>query len=381
MTTTSVQATTVTLSTREQQARIRRWIGLVIRYGALSFVSIVFISPFVLAFFGAFKTNREVLAYPPTLAPNAWSDGANWSMFFSGAAPEDAEYLQEQVAACNEVNALLDERGLESKEIEARQLARDNDLPNPLNCPRTPREIAALNLGLLNWVRVFQAGGETCASRGFLGPYCFPYWIFNSVFLAIIRVITRVFLGALAGYAFARMEFPGKNFIFAFMLATMMIPGAVTLIPGFVFMTQIGWVGTPWSLAVPGMVEAFGIFLMTQFLKSVPRDLEEAAFIDGAGQFEIVWRVVLPLARPALITLAILAFQASWNEYLTPLLYLPGQANFTLPVGLRFFQQQFRADWNYTLIGSMFNAIPVLLIFFVFNRYFIEGVSYSGLKG
>lgn len=365
----------------EQQARVRRWLGLTLRYTILIIISLIFIMPFVLAFFGGFKTNREVLGYPPTLVPESWSDPANWQMFITGAVPEGADHLAAQVATCEELNALLAEAGLESDTIQARQFARDNDLPNPLDCPVGARAVAALNLGLLNWVRVFQAGGETCASRGFLGPYCFPYWLFNSVVLAIIRVVTRTFLAAMAGYAFARMNFPYKNLIFAFMLATMMIPGAVTLIPGFVLMTQIGWVSTYWALAVPGMVEAFGIFLMTQFLKSVPVDLEEAARIDGASQFQTVWTVIMPLARPALITLAILAFQSSWNEYMGPLLYLTGAPNFTLPVGLRFFQSQFRADWNFTLIGSMFNAIPVLIIFFIFNRYFIEGVSYSGIKG
>jgi multiple sugar transport system permease protein len=365
----------------ERKARIRRRIGLTIRYSALLAVSAIFITPFVLAFFGGFKTNREVLGYPPTVVPIAWSDGANWEMLITGQVPEGADHLAQQVAECAELNILLDEKGLTSKSIEARQLARDNDLPNPPNCPGTVRAIASLNVGILNWSRVWQAGGETCASRGFLGPNCFPYWIFNSVFLAVIRVITRVSLAAMAGYAFARMEFPGKNFIFSVMLATMMIPGILTLIPGFVLMTRIGWVGTYWSLITKGLVEAFGIFLMTQFLKSVPRELEEAALIDGASQFQTMWRVVLPLAKPALLTLTILAFQASWNEYLDPLLYLPGAENFTLPVGLRFFQSQFRSDWNYTLIGSMFNAIPILMIFFVFNRYFIEGVSHSGLKG
>ena len=360
---------------------IRQTLGAVLRYGLLIIISIVFLAPFALAFFGGFKTNREVLAYPPTGFPAAWADGATWLMMFSGIVPDDAPHLKAQVEVCNELNALLDQAGLDPQSLEGRALARDNNLPNPPTCPRTAREIAALNLGFLNWVRVFQSGGETCATRGFLGPYCFPYWIYNSVILAVIRVITRTLLAAIAGYAFARMRFPGKELVFAIMLATMMIPGSLTLIPGFVLMTGIGWVGTQWSLIVPGMVEAFGIFLMTQFLKSVPKELEEAAVIDGASRFQIMWRVVLPLARPALITLAILAFQASWNEYLTPLLYLPGSPNFTLPVGLRFFQSQFRADWNFTLIGSMFNAIPVLIIFFIFNRYFIEGVSYSGLKG
>ena len=365
----------------EQQARIRQLGGLIVRYAALILISVVFMTPFVLAFFGGFKTNREVLDYPPTVTPAAWADAANWEMMLTGNVPAGADHLAAQVAQCETLNNLLEERGLAPTSLEARQLARDNNLPNPPDCPGTAREIAALNLGILNWLRVFQSGGETCASRGFLGPYCFPYWLFNSAVLAIIRVLTRVFLGALAGYAFARMNFPYKNVIFAFMLGSMMIPGAVTLIPGFVLMTQIGWVGTYWALAVPGMVEAFGIFLMTQFLKAVPRDLEEAAHIDGASQFQIVWTVIMPLARPALITLGILAFQASWNEYMGPLLYLTGAPNFTLPVGLRFFQSQFRADWNYILIGSMFNAIPVLVIFFIFNRYFIEGISYTGVKG
>lgn len=362
-------------------SRVLRIGRYLVRYGGLVLISLIFVTPFILAFFGGFKTNREVLGYPPTLLPQAWQDSANWEMLVTGTVPDGADHLAEQVARCGEINGLLAERGLDPRSVEARQLARDSDLPNPLECPETPRDIAAFNLGILNWVRVFQSGGETCATRGFLGQYCFPYWLFNSVFLAIIRVVTRVFLAALAGYAFARMEFPAKNLIFSVMLATMMIPGVLTLIPGFVLMTRIGWVGTYWSLVVPGVVEAFGIFLMAQFLKSIPRELEEAAVIDGASQFQIVWRIVMPLARPALITLAILAFQASWNEYLAPLLYMPGAPNFTLPVGLRFFQSQFRADWNFTLIGSMFNAIPILLIFFVFNRYFIEGVSYSGLKG
>jgi multiple sugar transport system permease protein len=120
---------------------------------------------------------------------------------------------------------------------------------------------------------------------------------------------------------------------------------------------------------------------MTQFLKAVPVELEEAAFIDGASRFTIIKDVVMPLARPAILTLAILAFQASWNEFLGPLLYLNTQPKFTLPVGLMFFRQQFREDWNLILVGSMFNAIPVLIIFFFFQGYFIEGVSYAGLKG
>jgi multiple sugar transport system permease protein len=284
-----------------------RTTGSLLRYLILILIGLGFMLPFILAFIGSFKTNREILAYPPRLLPAEWQ--------------------------------------------------------------------------VDNWSRVFISGSTACAG-GILGDYCFLYWCWNSVFLAVIRVLTRTTLALFAGYAFARMRFPGKEIVFALMLGTMMIPGAVTLIPGFVLMAKyLRWTNTYWSLIVPGAVEVFGIFLMTQFLKAVPKELEEAAFIDGASRFQIVKDVVVPLSKPALLTLAILAFQASWNEFLGPLLYLNTQPKFTLPVGLQFFRYQFREDWNLILVGSMFNAIPVLIIFFFFQRYFIEGVSYAGLKG
>lgn len=292
---------------RTEGLPIGRYLGALLRYLILMAIGLAFVTPFILAFLGSLKTNREILSYPPKLLPAAWQ--------------------------------------------------------------------------FQNWVRVFTSGSTACAG-GLLGEYCFTYWLWNSVFLAVIRVLTRTTLALFAGYAFARMRFPGKDIVFALMLGTMMIPGAVTLIPGFVLMARyLRWTNTYWSLVVNGAVEVFGIFLMTQFLKAVPRELEEAAFIDGASRFQIVKDVVAPLSRPALLTLAILAFQASWNEFLAPLLYLNTQPMFTLPVGLQFFRYQFREDWNLILVGSMFNAIPVLAIFFFFQRYFIEGVSYAGLKG
>jgi multiple sugar transport system permease protein len=305
MTTAETTATkTVRSRTTEQSAA--RFVGLALRYVVLVAIGLAFLTPFILAFFGSFKTNREILSYPPRLFPEVWQ--------------------------------------------------------------------------FQNWVRVFRSGSTAC--EGYLGSYCFPYWLWNSVWLAVVRVLLRTTLALFAGYAFARMRFPGKEIIFSLMLGTMMIPGAVTLIPGYVLIVKyLGWGNSYWALIVPGAVEVFGIFLMTQFLKAVPVELEEAAFIDGASRFTIVKDVVMPLAKPALLTLAILAFQASWNGFLGPLLYLNTQPKFTLPVGMMFFRQQFREDWNLILVGSMFNAIPVLIIFFIFQGYFIEGVSYSGLKG
>jgi ABC-type glycerol-3-phosphate transport system permease component len=165
------------------------------------------------------------------------------------------------------------------------------------------------------------------------------------------------------------------------MIATMAIPAWITLIPGYVFYAQLGWVDTYWPLIVPQIAPAFGIFLMTQFMKAIPRELEEAAYIDGASRFRTFWQVAVPLARPAIITLAILQFQGVWNDFLGPLLYLRSPQNMTLTVGLGYFQGLRRTDWGAILVGAMFNAIPMLILFFIFNRYYIEGASYSGLAG
>jgi multiple sugar transport system permease protein len=213
------------------------------------------------------------------------------------------------------------------------------------------------------------------------GANVFARWLFNSLWLALVNMAAQVFFCSLAAYAFARLRFPGKDFIFAFMIATMAIPGYVTLIPGYVFYAKIGWINTFWPLIVPSLVVPFGIFMLTQFFKSIPHELEEAAYIDGASRFRTYWNIVLPLARPALLTLAILQFQSSWNDYLKPLLYLRQANLMTLTVGLGYFQTQFAVEWNKILVGSMFNAIPILVIFFFFNRYYMEGASYSGLAG
>jgi len=213
------------------------------------------------------------------------------------------------------------------------------------------------------------------------GKNVFARWLFNSAWLAIANVLLRLFFCSLAAYAFARMRFPGKNFIFSFMLATMAIPAYVTLIPGYVFYARLGWINTYLPLIIPSLVVPFGIFMLTQFFKSIPHELEEAAYIDGASRFRTYWSVALPLSRPALLTLAIIQFQGSWNDFLKPLLYLRDARLMTLTVGLGYFQTQFAVEWNKILVGSMFNAIPILIIFFIFSKYYIEGASYSGLAG
>ena len=213
------------------------------------------------------------------------------------------------------------------------------------------------------------------------GNYVFARWFFNSFWLALVNMFTELFFCSLAAYAFARMRFPGKELIFAFIIASMAIPGAVTLIPGYVFYARLGWVNTYLPLIVPKLVVPFGIFMLTQFFKSIPQELEEAAYMDGASRFRTYWSVAMPLSRPALITLAIIQFQGGWNDFMGPLLYLRDPKLLTLTVGLNFFKTQYAVEWNKILVGSMFNAIPILLLFFLFNKYYMEGASYSGLAG
>ena len=163
-------------------------------------------------------------------------------------------------------------------------------------------------------------------------------------------------------------------------LASEDIP-TLTLIPAFVLMSKLKLLNTYWSLLLPGIVSAGAIFMLTQFFKTIPRDLEEAALIDGASQVQIYKDVILPLARPALLTVFILQFQAMWNNFLTPLLYLDAPKMWVLNVALSVFKQQYKAQWNLTLVGAVFNAVPVLLLFFFFSKYYIEGVAYAGVKG
>ena len=209
----------------------------------------------------------------------------------------------------------------------------------------------------------------------------FPRWILNTAFLSVTVAVSQAIFGSMAAYSFARLKFAGRDMVFNFMLATMMIPGAVTLIPAYVLMTKLQLINTFWSLILPGLVSAGSIFTLTQFFKSIPIDLEEAAIIDGATHMQIFRTVILPLARPAIITVLILQFQGMWNPFLQPLLYLNTPDKYVLNVALSIFQQQYKSQWNLTLVGAMFNAIPVLLLFFIFSKYYIEGVAYAGIKG
>jgi multiple sugar transport system permease protein len=210
----------------------------------------------------------------------------------------------------------------------------------------------------------------------------FPRWTLNSVFVTMCVVIGRVLLSALAGYALARIKFPGYKVVFGLILAVMMIPGIVLAIPRFLLLKQFGMINTYWGLIIPLVFDAFGIFLMKQFMEQIPIDLEEAAAIDGAGRVGTFTKIILPIARPAVITLTILSTVGAWNEFLHPLIAANKNELRTLPVGLAQLQGQFGSSqpWNTIMAASVLLTVPMAIIYFVFQRYFREGLA-GAVKG
>lgn len=209
----------------------------------------------------------------------------------------------------------------------------------------------------------------------------FPFWRYarNTLLITVLVVFGNVLSNSFIAYGFAKLDFPGKKLMFALVLSTMMIPGFVTMIPQYVLFSKIGWVGTYLPLIVPSFFgNAFNIFLMRQFYLSINDELIEAAEIDGANHFYIWSRLMLPLTKPALITIAINSFNAVWNDFLGPLLYIQDQEKYTLQIGLQVFQNQATTQWNYLMAGATLVLIPTILMFFFAQRYFIEGMDLTG---
>jgi len=211
----------------------------------------------------------------------------------------------------------------------------------------------------------------------------FPTYIKNSLFLAAVIVVCNIFLAGLGGYAFARLRFPGRNLLFVLVLGTLMVPEQLRLIPIFVMMVNWGLYGHFESYILINLVTATNLFFMRQYFLTIPKDFEEAAKLDGASHFKIFWRVMLPLALPAMSALVILQFQGTWNDFFWPLI-LFGQgvsSHYTIQLGLQQFYGQYQSDVPAVMVGSILAILPVLVIFLAFQRYFVSGVVSSGVKG
>lgn len=204
--------------------------------------------------------------------------------------------------------------------------------------------------------------------------------IANSLGLAIVTTLSQLITSALAAYAFSRLPFRGRGVVFAVYLATMMIPLQVLIVPLFVQMRDLGLVDTYLGAVLPGMASAFGVFLLRQAMNGIPRELDEAATIDGAGHFRIFFTIILPLVGPALATLAVFSFMSSWNSFLWPLIILRSAELKTLPLALAGLQGQFTTQWDVMMAGSIVSILPMLAIYIFAQRYVIQGVASSGIK-
>lgn len=209
----------------------------------------------------------------------------------------------------------------------------------------------------------------------------FPRWFLNSLVVASVTTLSVLFFDSLVGYTLAKLRFPGKGIIFVLILSTLMVPTEMLIIPWYVMSTQYGWSNTYWGLLFPGLISAFGVFLMRQFFQTLPTDLLDAGRIDGLSELGVFWRIAFPLVRPALAALGIFTFLGNWNAFLWPLIVVQTPDMRTVPVGVALFSSEAGTAWNLIMAASSLAVLPVLLVFLFFQRQIIEGVVLTGVKG
>lgn len=208
----------------------------------------------------------------------------------------------------------------------------------------------------------------------------FNRWYINSISIALMAVAITVSINLMAGYTFAKHKFRGRNLLFFLFLGTLMIPIQVIMVPMFMIVSDLGWLNTPWAVVMPRAAEAFGIFLVRQFMLSIPDELIEAARLDGAGEFKIFASIVLPLCGPLIAVLTIFTFMWRWNDFAWPVVVLQSQSAFTVPLGLNLLKGEYYTDWNYIMSMGLVSTLPMLIVFIFFQRYFVQGIAVTGIK-
>ncbi|MEM8532939.1 MAG: carbohydrate ABC transporter permease [Chloroflexota bacterium] len=234
---------------------------------------------------------------------------------------------------------------------------------------KTPPDLLPVNASLENFIRLFGQARD------------YWRWFANSLIIGITVTLFHMFFDTLAGYAFAKKRFPGRNVLFWIMLSTLMIPAHVTLVPMYIVTRNLGLIDNILAVILPATASVFGIFLMRQYIQTLPSELEDAARIDGCSEPGVFWRIILPLSKPAIGALAIFTFVRHWNDFLWPLIVLQKSANYTLPVGVASLQDEFSTDYGIIFAGAALAALPMIVFFLAFQRYFLEGVRMGAVKG
>lgn len=234
---------------------------------------------------------------------------------------------------------------------------------------KVPPDLIPIHASLSNFERLFAQAKD------------YWRWAGNSLMVALSVTLFHVVFDTMAGYSFAKKRFPGRNILFWMVLATLMVPDHVTLVPLYLVTLNLKLIDSIWAVILPGTASVFGIFLMRQYIQTLPSELEDAARIDGCSEFGVFWRVIRPLTTPAIGALAIFTFVRNWNNFFWPLIVLHKSQNFTLPVGVASLQGEFSTDYGIIFAGAALAALPMIVFFLLFQRYFLEGVRMGALKG
>jgi len=343
-----------------RRKRKRRIVPLLITYLLLVAGAIVFLIPFLWMLSASFKQFERVFDFPPSILPRQEE-----RVKLEGKEYPVALYRAHRGDSAVRVAVLETRLGRASVRF----------LQGPREGTTAPVPESTLNPNMIvrfRWANYTQAWSSAPFNR----------FLINTLIVTITCIIGEVLSCSLVAYSFARLRWPGRDVLFVVLLATMMLPRPVTMIPVFLLFRRFGWINTLFPLTVPTYfaVSGFYVFLLRQFLLTIPFELEEAARIDGASSFTILWRILMPLCKPILAAIAVFAFIANWNEFLTPLIYLSSIEKQTLALGLRVFQGTYGSYLNLLMAASTVVLLPVLVIFFFAQRYFVRSITLTGMK-
>ena len=381
---------------------ITKWINKIIVYALVTAGAIVFIMPLLWMISTSLKPLEQTMSLPPTWIPKGYFadiDGERTPVK-KGEIIEVPSFVifdstidrKRVVSSDRLVDGQLLARGTDGSEVRTPVRVLE-DVPASASDPWMkviPELVQGSQETDVDWVVVPASTlSETISPRwgNYIGAVRemkqFPNYLKNTLILCFMTVVGVVFSSAIAAYGFSRIPWRGRNKLFVIALSTMMIPFPVVMVPMYCLFKYFGWLGTLKPLWVPAFfAPAFNIFLLRQFFMGIPKDLSDAARIDGCSEFRIFWQIILPLCRPALMVVGLFTFMGTWNDFLGPLIYLTDEKDFTLALGLQAFQSQLGGTpWNYLMAASVLIVLPVIVLFFFTQKSFIEGISMTGTKG